>query len=400
MRWSGSCFLPNFSLDAFLGIWFLFDFAIMRPVVTPRYGLPSAICEIVVFVFWGFLVTQCGRVSCDEPNKPSVQRLAIDAIERHRNSFVEFCIEYEINSKGNSSPEEREGLIVRQAEFSIMEDVRQAFREGGDLRLHTALSAHCPAGLVTFDRSIEINKAPRFIENPKRIFDEHKPHYIASVDPKSTFIFGPDNPFWLGLDGKINEVVEKLRSGEFRFFFCDELVSKGICCVVPIEEGEFKLHFGGDSWDLLAYSRKWTIKDGGGQDVEFEMKEIASTSDNEVRSTQVFSQLISGGEIVLRKSEVRVVRHTARSSFASELLSSLDGIPKGLEVQFTGSSQLKGSWDGKDVRLNYISSGMEAVQNDERRRDVRAGLISTGALASLALLAIAVLAKSKGHGKV
>ena len=149
-----------------------------------------------------------------------------------------------------------------------------------------------------------------------------------------------------------------------------------------------------------SYSRKWTIKDGGGQDVEFEMKEIASTSDNEVRSTQVFSQLISGGEIVLRKSEVRVVRHTARSSFASELLSSLDGIPKGLEVQFTGSSQLKGSWDGKDVRLNYISSGMEAVQNDERRRDVRAGLISTGALASLALLAIAVLAKSKGHGKV
>lgn len=132
------------------------------------------------------------------------------------------------------------------------------------------------------------------------------------------------------------------------------------------------------------------------------MKEVAATSDNEVRSTQVFSQITSDGERVLRTSEERVVRHMAHgtSSFASLLLSSLGGVPRGLEVHFTESSKLKVSWDGKDVRLNNISSGMEAVQNDVRRTDVKGGLIFTGVLACLTLLAIAVLTKLRGYQKV
>ena len=366
------------------------------PMTRKRISLFSAL----LFIPLAVCLTSCTRPVLGNQNQPESNPLhtksILNAVTKHRESFVEFCLDFELTSHGQANKERRLGTILRSENLSAIEFTQQTFSPTSGLRVRYSLSSQCSSGQVLFERILDSNNAPGFIEHPNRLIDEQNVRWLGALDPGATFPFGPMEPFFLGMSGRITDILEAVRNQKYTSFTSERDGQTILNCVVVFDNEEFTLSLSGDRGELIGFNRKWNTSAAPDAPIGyFEHIESIETKNNETICSQVFKQLLKDRVDVLREA---VIKYKVRDSkecraYFDERLSKA---PRGLEITFKGSPQLKGVWTGDDVRLSYSSTGFAAVQNEKENsskpnRDYTQYLI----FIAFTLIAFSILVKAK-----
>lgn len=361
------------------------SFCLAWPIFALGICLLSGLCPVMGFEH------QSG-------NSSEIAKSILAAVAKHQERFDTFCIDFELTSRGQTNTEKRQGAILRSKGISCMEFTQQTFSHAQGLRVKNSLSRQCSSGLVVFEQILDSSDAPGLVASPGRLIDGQNVRWQGALDPGSDFPFGPSEPFYLGMAGRINDIIDSLRNQKGAISISEKDGNRVVDCVVLFDNVEFRLSFSGDNLELIGFSRKWSTSEvDSAARGYFEHTESIETKDDKSFCFQVFKQALSNRVEVLRETEIKyTVRDGAQCR--ADLEGKLSKIPQGLEVSFKGSPQLKGVWTGDDVRLSYSSAGLTAVQETNKKVLSREPDYGSYILfLAFSLMALLILVRARSH---